>query len=84
MAKRGKTPSLIGGGAGACKFVAAKNKRSCRRCDCKIPRGNHCLEVAIPATQGYKNYCFDCFREILGQTQQDLDNLTAQMQALAG
>ncbi len=75
MAKRGKTPSLIGGGAGACKFATAKRKRICKRCKGEIPGGCNCIEVNIPSTMGYKCYCIDCFKEVLDKTQQDIDNL---------
>jgi hypothetical protein len=82
MAKRGKTPSLIGGGAGACKLVTAKHKRTCKRCKGAILGGCGCIEVKIPSTMGYKCYCTDCFKEILGQTQHDLDSLVEQVSIL--
>ena len=82
MAKRGKTPSLIGGGAGACKFATAKRKRICKRCEEAILGGCDCIEVNIPATMGSTCYCIDCFEEVLEQTQQDLNNLVAQVEAL--
>jgi hypothetical protein len=82
MAKRGKTPSLIGGGAGACKFATALKKRTCKRCGGAIPGGTDCVEVSIPGTQGHKNYCADCFREVLAQTQQDLNKLIEQASAM--
>jgi len=75
MAKKGKTPSLIGGGAGACKFANALKKRTCKRCGEAIPMGTECVEVNIPATMGHKCYCVNCFKEVLTQTQQDLNNL---------
>lgn len=79
MAKRGKTPSLIGGAAGACKFEVAKKKRTCKRCDCSILKGTDCIEVNIPTTMGSKSYCVNCFMEVLKQTQKDLDLLFSQM-----
>jgi hypothetical protein len=82
MAKRGKTPSLIGGGAGACKFATAKHKRTCKRCKGAIPGGCDCIEVKVPSTMGCKCYCIDCFKEVLDQTQHDLDNLVTQVSAL--
>jgi hypothetical protein len=82
MGKRGKTPSLIGGGAGACKFEVAKKKRTCKRCKCSIFRGTDCVEVKVPATMGSKSYCIDCFMEILDQTRRDLNDLVAQAQSL--
>ena len=76
MAKRGKTPSLIGGGAGACKQVTAKCKRRCKRCGRDVLRGELIVEVTKPGTLGgYKPYCRECFIEILDQTQSDLDKL---------
>ncbi|RKY69758.1 MAG: hypothetical protein DRQ24_10455 [Candidatus Latescibacterota bacterium] len=77
MTRRGKTPSLIGGGAGACKFEVAKKKRTCKRCQSTISGGTDCVEVNIPSTMGIKTYCIACFKEILAQTQKDLDGLKA-------
>lgn len=82
MAKKGKTPSLIGGGAGACKFETAKRKRTCKRCDGSITGGTDCVEINVPATMGCKCYCVDCFSEILVQTQSDLNDLVTHVQAL--
>jgi hypothetical protein len=82
MVKRGKTPSLIGGAAGACKFVTTKKKRSCKRCDGDILGGTECVEVNVPASMGHKCYCMKCFEKILNQTQCDLDNLKGQLQQL--
>ena len=72
MTKRGKTPSLIGGGAGTCKMATAARQRKCKRCGGAIPMGSGCFEVAIPGTMGHKCYCVDCFKVVLAQTQQDL------------
>ncbi len=82
MAKKGKTPSLIGGGAGACKFETAKKKRTCKRCGRSISGGTDCIEVNVPATMGCKCYCIECFKEILDQTQKDLDDLVGHVEAL--
>lgn len=82
MAKKGKTPSLIGGGAGACRFSSALKKRTCKRCGGAIPGGNDCVEVNKPGTQGHKCYCIDCFKEVLEQTQQDLDNLVERVSTI--
>lgn len=75
MAKRGKTPSLIGGGAGISRFVVAKRKRNCKRCDGTIPNGGNCIEVAIPGTMNSRTYCTNCYKEILVQSRKDLDEL---------
>lgn len=83
MAKRGKTPSLIGGGAGASNFVIAKRKRACKRCGHTISGGNNCVEVSIPGNLGHKNYCIDCFIEVLDQTQLDINNLKEEVQGLS-
>lgn len=83
MAKKGKTPSLIGGGAGACRFETAIRKRTCKRCGGSIHGGSDCVEVSIPGTVGrYKCYCIGCFKEVLDRTQQDLENLLARVGAL--
>ena len=82
MAKKGKTPSLIGGGAGACNFATAKRKRTCKRCKVAIPGGCDCVEVNIPSTMGSKCYCIDCFKEVLDQSQRDLNNLVEQVAVL--
>lgn len=75
MAKKGKTPSLIGGGAGASRFVVAQRKRKCKRCAREIPRHNDCVEVNTPGSMGHRTYCTACFGVILGQSQKELDNL---------
>lgn len=82
MAKRGRTPSLIGGGAGGCKFAIALKKRTCKRCGGAIPGGTDCVEVSIPGTLGHKCYCTECFNEVLAQTQQDLNKLVEQVSAI--
>lgn len=79
MRKRGKTPSLIGGGAGAVKPVSAKRKRTCKRCDHAITQNTQCWEVKYSGGIGHKTYCVSCFREILDQTQNHLDSLRNQV-----
>ena len=84
MAKKGKcgkTPSLIGGGAGACKFVTAIRERTCKRCEKPIPGGTDCVAVNVPTTLGHKCYCIDCFKKILDQTQRDLNDLVEESAA---
>jgi len=76
MTPRGKTPSLLGSGAGSSKIVLAKKKRTCKRCYGEILGGNNCIEVAVPGTMGYKTYCKDCFSNILVQTKNDIAKLS--------
>jgi len=82
MSKRGKTPSLIGGGAGASKFVVARRVRRCRRCDVSMRRGSHCVEVKIPGKMGSKTYCLSCFRDVLERSREDLNVLARQVNDL--
>jgi hypothetical protein len=79
MAPRGKTPSLIGGGAGSSKFVTAIKKRTCKRCDKSIPGGTNCIEVSVPGSFGSKTYCKDCYSQILGQSKTDLEKLEVEL-----
>ncbi len=83
MAKRGKTPSLIGGGAGTSKFVVVKGTRKCKRCDVRITKGCQCIEVSKPGSQGHKTYCRRCFGNILDQTQKDIDKLRDNLGSIA-
>jgi hypothetical protein len=82
MAPRGKTPSLIGSGAGSVKFVTAKKKRTCKRCKESITGGTACVEVGIPGSFGSKTYCNQCFGNILEQTKKDTAELEAQLRSL--
>ena len=82
MAKRGKSPSLIGGGAGASRFLEAAGKRTCKRCGAKIQKGTNCIEVAKPGSMGHRTYCRNCYREILKQTANDLKRLEAALNEL--
>ena len=75
MSKRGKTPSLLAGTAGASKFVQARRKRTCSRGKCAILSGEYCVEVRIPGTMGSNRYCINRYQEILKQSQRDLDKL---------
>lgn len=77
MAKRGKIPSLVGGGAGTSRFVKAKRTRNCKRCEAAISNGGTCIEVAVPRGMGSRTYCTGCFKEILVQSRKDLDGLEA-------
>ena len=83
MSPRGKTPSLIGGGAGRSRFVRAKKKRTCKRCNQEILKGSWCAEVGIPGSMGSKTYCTDCYRNILEQSKRVLASLERQLAFLA-
>jgi hypothetical protein len=80
MAPRGRTPSLIGGGAGASKIgVVAKSKRTCKRCEKSITSGSKCVEVAKPGTMGHRTYCENCFQGIIAQSKLDLEALETKL-----
>lgn len=79
MAKKGKTPSLIGVTLGASHFITTKGKRKCNRCDNALPKGTNFIEVSIPNTVGYKNFCKDCYERVLNQTQKELDGLRVKL-----
>jgi RNase P subunit RPR2 len=78
MAPHGKTPSLIGSGAGNSRFVVAIKKRTCKRCKAAISGGTNCVEVSIPGSFGSKTYCRDCYSKIIEQSKVDLANLETQ------
>ncbi len=82
MAPKGKTPSLIGSGAGSSKIVTAMKKRTCKRCKNEIPGGTKCVEVGIPGTFGSKTYCKDCFTRVLEQTAADLEALQTEVKGM--
>ena len=75
MGKRGRTPSLVGGGAGTSRFVQAHGKRHCKHCGTAIAKGRNCVEVAVPGSMGRRTYCTSCYGEILGKSRKDLDKL---------
>ena len=83
MAKRGPTPSLIGGSLGAPRFVTAKKRRPCKRCDQPILMSAACVEVARPGQMGRKTFCTSCFGEILTKTRERLDALRSELDAVA-
>lgn len=82
MAPKGKTPSLIGSGAGAVKITMTQKKSTCKRCKESIPGNTSCAKVGVPGTMGSKTYCIDCFSGILGKTEQDLQELQAEVAGL--
>ena len=80
MAKRGPSPSLIGGSQGGVTFAEAKRRRTCKRCNGGILKGESCAEISIPGKQGHRTYCLDCFEQILGKTERDLNNLREELE----
>lgn len=82
MAKRGRTPSLIGSTHGTVSFHVAGKKSACRRCKGDISKGTRCVRVTKPGRMGAGTaYCTDCFAEVLDQTQSKLDALRAELQS---
>ena len=80
MAKRGPTPSLIGGTHGTVSFHVAGKKSECRRCKEDMPKGTRCVRVTKPGKMGPGTaYCTDCFSEVLDETQRKLDELRAEL-----
>jgi len=82
MTPRGKTPSLIGGGAGASKIVKSAGKRHCKRCGKSISANGQCVEVAVPGTMGHKTYCIVCYQDIISQSKKDLAEIEAEVLAI--
>lgn len=82
MAKRGKTPSLIGSGAGASRFMEASGKRKCKRCESAIGKGIQCVEVTMPGSFGHRTYCRSCYGDILDQTGKNLARLRRKLETL--
>ena len=80
MAKRGPTPSLIGGTHGTVTFHVALRKTECRRCKENMPKGTRCVRVSKPGKMGAgRAYCADCFEEVLDETQQKIGELRAEL-----
>ena len=76
VGKRGKCPSLISGTCANPIFDIAKAKRTCKRCRGKILKETQCVVVPNPRTGGRPSYCFACIREIIEQTQSDLNTIS--------
>lgn len=82
MAKRGKTPSLIGGTHGTVKFDESGRSHPCQRCEVDLPKGTLCIRVSKPGQMGNgRTYCRDCFKEVLDKTQKDLDTLLVDLRS---
>jgi late competence protein required for DNA uptake (superfamily II DNA/RNA helicase) len=72
--KRGKCPSLISGKKP--KLKLAKAKRTCKRCDNTISKGERYASIPIPGSLGgSKTYCCDCLKEIIDKTILDLNEI---------
>lgn len=75
---KGKTPTLISGSSGHPSLAQAQKTRKCIRCKEIISSGDKLFE--IPKIGGFSNkkaFCMCCFKDVLNQTQKDLDNLTS-------
>ena len=74
---KGKTPSLISGQNGRPKRVTVGKASKCHRCDATLSKGQTC--IAIPQTgkpfAQEKRVCDDCYRLILEQTRNELEEL---------
>lgn len=74
---KGKTPSLIGGSNGKPCAAIAQRKCQCARCSDDIMANARCYD--IPKTGGgfsrKKRYCEDCYKNIIQQTEIDLQIL---------
>lgn len=82
MAKRGKTPSLIGSTHGTVKFDESGKIHPCKRCEVDLPKGTVCIRVTKPGQMGNgRTYCVGCFEEVLDRTQVVLDDLRAELQS---
>jgi len=79
MAKRGKTPSLIGSNAGRPRLVTARGKRACKRCEAALPKGTRCFEIPKPGNLGHKTICKDCLSEMIKKSRKDLEELENQV-----
>lgn len=82
MTPKGRTPSLIGSGAGSSKIVTALKKRTCKRCKKAISGGTKCIEVGVPGTFGSKTYCKECFILTLEQSKKDLKALADEVNGI--
>lgn len=77
--KRGRCPSLIGSTHGAPRIEKAKGKRTCKRCDGNISKGDSCVITPIPGSMGRRVYCCSCIREVIAQSRKDLEVFETQL-----
>lgn len=72
---RGKTPSLIGSTNGRPRRVIVERKCRCCRCKCDIEIGTDCYGIPHLGSGFHpiKRYCGDCYKQVLEQTERDLE-----------
>lgn len=77
---KGKTPSLIGGSLGRPVAATAGKRCSCSRCDSQIVMGESCFDIPQPSKKfrDTRRFCQRCFKDVLAQTRQDLEQLESQ------
>ena len=75
MNPKGRCPSLISGTHSSPNKIVAAAKRTCKRCNGVINKGESCFTVTNPRGQDYRNYCFRCMLEVIQQSRIDLDGL---------
>ena len=75
--KKGKIPSLLSGSSGKPKKLQIKQKTICRRCDEEMGKGSFCFGIPNYSSgfKVYKKYCQTCYKDILSQTERELDQL---------
>lgn len=81
---RGKTPSLIGASLGRPGVAEVQRKSTCARCGSSVSREDLCFE--IPKSGAFTTrlrFCVACYRNILLQTQGDLDQLKEEFERLS-
>jgi hypothetical protein len=81
--KKGKCPSLITGNHGKPVFENAGAKRTCKRCNKEIFKGECCAKIPIPGSMGSRTYCCSCLSEIIEQSRKDLDKLENEITLLS-
>ena len=77
--KRGPCPSFISATFGSPKIETALAKRTCKRHNTEIAKGQKCVTVRIVGTQGRRVYSFAAMKEIILKTRQDLDALEIEL-----
>jgi len=74
---KGKVPSLIGGSLGKPVSVDAGRKCKCSRGQTDIVKSEKCYDVPQPkkAFSSKRRFCANCFKQVIEQSQKDLNNL---------
>lgn len=75
--KRGKIPTLICGSRGKPSKIIAKGLSHCTRCGDEILKGQECYSIPNVGSgiRSPSRFCLSCFKEILEQTQKDINTL---------